>query len=96
MLKAFTPSTEKRSTSLRSGANDQAQFETEFESLERRLREDESRVWRQARIVHALQARGADSLLAEELLHTFEDLLTQRRVLVERLMERPDGRHAPR
>ncbi|HLG89406.1 MAG TPA: hypothetical protein VKZ79_19680 [Alphaproteobacteria bacterium] len=87
MLKTITPSTEKRSTRLRSGVNDQAQFETEFESLERRLREDESRVWRQARIVHALRTRGADSLLAEELLHSFKDLLSQRRLLLARFME---------
>ena len=78
MLRTLPPPTDRR-------FDVHPQFATDIDCMERRLREDERRVRQQRRIVHVLRARGADSMLAEELLQTFEDLLAHRRILAARL-----------
>jgi hypothetical protein len=75
------------------GLDARAQFEPDFDRLERRLREDEKRVLRQRRRVLELRARRADSKIAEELLQVFEDILAVRRVLMMRLREGQNRRY---
>jgi len=61
------------------------QFETDIETMRRHIREGEVRVEQQREMVLQLREQGADSKLAESLLSSYEDLLAQSRVLLDRL-----------